>query len=327
MLKKGFLLTGILCILVLEGFSQVFIQNTLYPYNRFVYNPAAAGTADGTQLALMGRLQWLGIDGGPRLVTASINTPLETLQSGVGVHFVLDELGPLSTTGANASYAYHFQLRPGDVSSPRISIGAAAGVLQKRIDGTRFLYDQSGGIDPVVPTSNNSVIVPNLSAGIYLTLPDDKLFVGLSGQDLLEPSLEELLGTSSIGDDSKVSRSFYLMGGYRFDLPGRDITIQPTFMGRAEGGLSSFQFDLSTYVHIRSLITFGVSHRFYNDSFSGMAGFRITENTFLGYAFDYTVSDLNANGDLSSHEIFLSYTFRTAKRTKGPLDNVIKKPR
>ncbi len=322
MLRRFLLICFITSSLAEVAVAQVFIQNTMYVHNRFIYNPAAAGTQNGTNATFMGRLQWLGIDGGPQTFTASINTPLERMQSGVGAYLIGDKLGPLSTLGVNVAYAYHFQLQPGNSESPILSIGAFGGVLQKSIDND-FRYDQTEGIDPVVPLTSNSTVVPNLGAGIYLVWPNDKLFFGLSGQDLLEPSLEGLLQTGSIGDDSKVSRSFYAMGGYRFDFRD-DISIQPTFLGRTD--LASYQLDLGVNATWRSLVTLGVAHRLFStDSFSGILGFKATDNLFLGYAYDYTVSDLNANGDLSSHEIILSYTFRSTSKSKEPIDNVIYK--
>lgn len=319
---KNFLLSLFIVLLSHSNIlAQVFIQNTMFVHNRFVYNPAAAGTQNGTNATILGRLQWLGVDGGPQTFTASINTPLEQMQSGVGAYLIGDQLGPLSTLGFNVAYSYHFQLRPGDENSPILSIGAFGGILQKSIDND-FRYDQTDGIDPVVPLNANNTVVPNLGAGLYLVWPNDKLFVGISGQDLLEPSLEGLLRTSSLGEDSRVRRSFYAMGGYRIDIR-EDLNLQPTFLGRTD--LASYQLDVGINATWRSLVTLGVSHRlFSSDSFSGIVGFKATDNLFLGYAYDYTLSDLNANGDLSSHEIILSYTFRTAEKIKGPLDNVLK---
>lgn len=322
MLKK--ILLFVVMLWALPGVAQIFVQNTMYPSTRFIYNPAVAGAREGTEATLLGRLQWVGIDGAPRLFTASIQSSLTKLQSGVGAYIIGDELGPLTTLGVNVAYSYHMDLRPGDISSPRISIGVFGGLLQKTLNGD-FRYDQSDGIDPVVPQGSLSTVVPNLGAGVYFSLPDvegnERLFLGLSGQDLLEPTIEDLTFTQGVGDDSRVRRSFYMMGGYTFDI-NEDISLQPTFLARTDG--TSYQFDLSAYVSLKKIVVLGVSHRFYNDSFSGIAGFNVTPDLFVGYAYDYTLSRLNANGDLASHELVLTYRFKTATKNPDRIDNTIK---
>ena len=67
-------------IVSLSASAQVYFQNTMYAFNRFVYNPAAAGMSqigmeNGVNLTLLGRQQWLGIEGAPRLSTLICKFP------------------------------------------------------------------------------------------------------------------------------------------------------------------------------------------------------------------------------------------------------------
>lgn len=308
--------------------AQVFVQNTMYAYNRYLYNPGAAGipgganVEGGANITLLGRLQWLGVGGGPNLFGATFNAPLESISSGIGAYAIRDELGPLASTGLNLSYAYHLQLGDGD-DSPTLSIGAAGGLHQKSINGN-FIYNDANGPDPLVPLGNfsSSAMVPSLVAGLYLTWPEDKFFVGVSGHDLLEPDIEDLLLTSGVGQDSKIPRSFYLMAGYTFDL-NTDLRLQPTFLARTDG--VSTQFDIGVNGTLKDVFVFGVSHR-WEDSFAGMFGFHVSDRSFMGYSYDYTTSGLNANGDLNTHEIILSYTFPGGGRNPAKLRNVKDNP-
>jgi hypothetical protein len=50
-------------------------QFTQYMYNRFGLNPGAAGYAGAWQIAGLGRLQWLGIDGHPSTFALNVHTP------------------------------------------------------------------------------------------------------------------------------------------------------------------------------------------------------------------------------------------------------------
>lgn len=320
MMKKLALFVMWVTLFGISGNAQVFIQNTLYPFNRFVYNPAIAGMEDGTTLTLMGRLQWLGIDGAPSLFTTSVDTRIEALQSGVGGYIIADRLGPLTTTGVNGSYSYHLSLVPDKL---RLGIGASAGILQKAING-EFRYDPSNGEDPVVPLGqySNSVIVPNLAAGLYLSGLDDdgeeQFYVGISGQDLLEPSIDDITLTPGVGQESRVSRTFYFTAGYRFVL-SENVELEPSLLARTDG--ASSQLDLSAFLTLKSLVLVGLNHRFGNDSFSGSLGVKISDNAFVAYSYDYTISGLNQNGDISSHEIVLSYTFPQGRRRADRIDN------
>ena len=62
--------------------------------------------------------------------------------------------------------------------------------------------------------------------------------------------------------------------------------------------------DASLNVLFLEKFTLGASSRL-KDSYSALAGFQISKNFFLGYSYDYSISDL---GDYNqgSHEIFLS---------------------
>lgn len=301
--------------------GQIFIQNTLHPFTRFVYNPAAAGVTEEANAAIMGRLQWLGIDGSPRTIAAFIETPLPSFDSGVGVHIIADQLGPLATTGIQLSYAYHLLVK----GNAKLSIGASAGILQKSLNGN-FIYNTDNGEDPLVPVGNynSSLIVPGLNAGIYFSGPKDKYYIGISGQDLLEPSIEDLTLATGVGPDSRVARSFYLLGGYRFNVAD-NISLLANAAGRTDG--VSYQLDAGAQATVNNKFIFGTSYRFIdNESVSGMVGIQITDKLMAAYAYDFVLSGLNSARDLSSHEIVLSYRMKV-NRNKTGLDDTIKKRR
>ncbi|MEM6802758.1 MAG: type IX secretion system membrane protein PorP/SprF [Bacteroidota bacterium] len=308
------LVAFLLGALTYSAVGQTFVQNTMHPFSRFLYNPAAAGTKmPGTNyrstLTLLGRQQWLGLDGAPRTISAMYSTPLDGISSAVGANIIRDEQGPLATTGLNVAYAY--QLKFGDdTDAPRLSFGINGGILQKSLNG-EFIYDDRGGIDPTVPLGSYSAstVVPSLGAGIYFSSFNDKFFVGLSGQDLLEPEIEELLLTSGIGADSKVARSFYLMGGYRFDI-NPDASLQPVVMVKTDG-VEEPQYDVSLYWRYKPMV-FGISNRFNTKSYesvSGILGFNVLDRAFVGYSFDFTVNALSRGNDVNSHEIIVSWAF------------------
>lgn len=322
-----FTLTSVLILIVnLTASGQVYFQNTMYSFNRFVYNPAAAGMSqigmeNGVNLTLLGRQQWQGIEGAPRLSTLFVNTPVQKINGGIGASLVVDQLGPLTSTGLDVSYAFNI-INDGNL---KLSIGVSGGFRQKAFNGD-WQYDTQNGEDPILLSGASSAMVPSLGAGVYLSAIDGRFFVGLSGLDLLEPSIESLLLNPS-GPDSKVPRSFYLIGGYKFDLDfgGPNVmSITPTVMARTDG-IFPPQVDMNVYWNY-SPITFGLGYRFFNDSFNGMLGVNVNDRTFIGYSYDYTMSALNAAGDVNTHEIIISYTFPAATGNGGRKVDILDNP-
>lgn len=332
-MKQFSLLIGLCIGVLVSGQAQVFFQNTMHPYVRFAYNPAAAGFAlpgmeEGANFTLMGRQQWLGIEGAPRTPLFAFQAPLPAKSGSIGAVLASDRTGPLTSSWLDVAYAYQLELG----ESLRLSIGAAGGLKQVSLNPEGFRYDQSGGIDPVVPLATQGVLVPTLSAGLYLTGVDPatgregNYFVGISGQNLLEPSIEGLLGTAgtgtSVGEDSKIARSFALMGGYRFDFSQR-FSLQPMLMLQTDG-VGSPQTMASVYVNYKPIVV-GVNYRMNSgESVGGMIGFNISDRTFFGYSYDYPTTALSAVGDLHSHELILSYTLPgTGARGRGEKVDVI----
>lgn len=319
MMKAKALLLAILCFAG-AAHAQIYFQNTLYTFNQFVYNPAAAGLpqaglVQGPRLTLMGRSQWAGINGAPRTGTLAFQHYDSTYSSAIGAMLVYDDIGPFSTSRVDLAYA--FVLPVGDL---RLRFGVNGGIQNRRIGATWNPEDPN---DPTLPLTPQSAVLPSLGAGLMLSHATGKFFVGISAQDLLEPSLEGLLLTPGIGEESAVSRSFFLMGGYRFDIGSRS-SLTPSVFLRTEG--SRPQADFSLQWNYKPLIV-GLNYRANSqDSFSGLLGFQISDRTFLGYSYDYTLSSLNASSDVHTHEVVLSYAFPRSARNPNKTKDILNDP-
>ncbi|MFK7969262.1 MAG: PorP/SprF family type IX secretion system membrane protein, partial [Bacteroidia bacterium] len=302
--------------------GQSYIQNTMYDYTRFLYNPATAGfnhagTNQGWTLGSLGRQQWVGIDGSPRLVSLTGHRYFDGFGS-IGGTLLQDQLGPFTSTSVNLAYGFPLQLGP----ESHLSLGISGGFSQRALNFQVIAIDP--GDQVIVDPGNflsNSTGAFNLSAGVFYQSRKDgfeKFFIGLSGQDLLEPSLEALTFAPNTGEISNIPRSFYLTSGYKIPIgywAGTNYNyIQPTVMLRMHG--SVFQSDISLYAKI-SALRFGLNYRGVayafsergSESFGGILGFDVSEELFFGYSYDLNISGLNANGDASSHEIVLTYRF------------------
>jgi len=309
------LLTG-LCSLPALG--QQYFQNTMFPYTQYGYNPAAAGATrvgmdQGSMLTLMGRLQWLGFEGGPETSYLSYETGLPANAGYVGGLVVFDRAGAITTGTVTASYAYEFEL---GADNNFLRIGASGGIKQWRLDPTNFQARDDN--DPILPEGITSVAVPALSTGVYFTgnYPDNdlKYYGGISIQNLLEPSFDNAL--RAVGSGTEDVRTFILSGGYNFKLDADRMRLMPSIMMINDFALTAPQVSTGLLWSYKP-IAIGVNYRFFGESVGATAGFHITDDLFVGYSYDYPTTTLNASSDVNTHEVILTYRLGSSRSTVG----------
>ncbi|MDB5284838.1 MAG: hypothetical protein JWO06_3913, partial [Bacteroidota bacterium] len=78
----------LLCALLFAGgaFAQSEPQFTQYMYNKYLFNPAYAGSQDGFEFGLLHRSQYVGLSE-PMISTQGFdfNIPLNSISSGIGL--------------------------------------------------------------------------------------------------------------------------------------------------------------------------------------------------------------------------------------------------
>jgi type IX secretion system PorP/SprF family membrane protein len=136
-LKKYILLLAMGAALQ-NSYAQQTVQFSQYMFNGLVVNPAYAGYKEDWTLNLSSRLQWAGIDGAPRTNTISVDGVLNPDNKNMALGFLAtnDRLGPENNTSFYANYAY--RLRLDDEDTKRLSFGFGAGLVQYRIDASKF---------------------------------------------------------------------------------------------------------------------------------------------------------------------------------------------
>jgi type IX secretion system PorP/SprF family membrane protein len=320
-------LTLTLILVYSIALAQQDPQYTMYMFNRQVINPANSGANDATNVTLLGRTQWVGIDGAPNTFTASLNGPSARLHGGIGGYIMADNLGPLSTLAAKFQYAYRFKL-PME-NEARLHLGLEAGFLQKSLK-TNWRYNQDYGIDPALVGGKPNVLLPDLGIGAYYYVPDEenegrtRYYLGATLTHILEGDLKGFTTT----DRSKLNRQFVFTGGYSINLnpsSNSSVFLEPSANLRTDG--VSFQYDLNCNMHINPIV-FGLSIRGLSQNkrsdLCGIAGFHVNDRLFLAYSYDYALSALGAFTS-GSHELVLSYTFPNLFALPKPENNVLDK--
>jgi len=271
--------------------SQQDPQYTQYMYNMNIINPAYAGSQETLSIGLMGRTQWVGFTGAPKTLTAAIHAPAGK-NVGLGFSIIADEIGPVKEQNAYADFSYTLEVS----DEGRFAMGVKGGLTFQNINYNLLSMEQEN--DPLFYENLNKTS-PNFGAGVlYYT---NNFYVGLSMPNILETRYFEKEGGSISHASEKVH--YFLTGGYVFDI-SKNLKLKPSTMMKAVVG-APVSVDLSANALINNAFEVGLSWRM-DDSISGMVNFLVSPNFRLGYAYDYTLTNL---GDFNSgsHEVFLLY--------------------
>ncbi|MEP1488126.1 MAG: type IX secretion system membrane protein PorP/SprF [Algibacter sp.] len=285
-----------LTFLSLQSFAQQDSQFTQYMYNMSVINPAYATAEQGIlNLGGLYRTQWVGIEGAPKTGTFFAHTPIND-KIEMGISFVNDNIGDVvNENNIFADFAY---VLPVGIES-KISFGVKAGVtlFDTNFDGFQL---QSGGAGTDAAFDENiSRAFPNLGIGAFFFT--DTYYLGLSAPNML--STKHLENENGINITGVQNVHYFLTGGYVFDI-NRGLKLKPAFMARGVKG-APLALDITANVLINEKLEAGLGYRL-GDAMTALVNFRITPELRVGYAYDYTTTNL---GDFNSgsHEIFILF--------------------
>ena len=277
-------------LLAIVSYGQQDAQFTQYMYNTISINPVYAGSRGAMSIFALHRTQWVGLDGAPTTNAASINTPINNSNLGLGVSFVNDKIGPTNENTISADLSYTIPTS----ENFKLSFGmkATANLFNLNVDKLNPA-DQG---DPQFQNLRN-VFTPNVGAGIYYH--SDKAYLGLSVPNFIQ--------TNRYNDNQvaifKEKINYYLIGGYVFDL-SYDIKFKPAFLTKLVEG-SPLQVDVSANFMFIEKVVVGVAYR-WSAAMSAMVGFQVTDGMYIGYGYDLETTNLE-NYNSGSHEIFLRY--------------------
>jgi type IX secretion system PorP/SprF family membrane protein len=297
---KKILIAAVLSVLAyVETQAQQDPHYTQYMYNMNVMNPAYAGSKENLSLGLLYRKQWVNVDGAPSTFSFSGSMPAGK-NVGIGLSVIADEIGPVKEQNAYADFSYTLNLG----GEHRLAFGLKAGATFQRIG----LNSQIAPTLPVITDdafaedSNNSFL--NLGAGIFYYT--DNYYFAVSVPNMLKATHLDYNGTQ-YGTETQ---HYFFTGGYVFNLTP-DIKFKPFAMLKTTFNAPS-SLDVNTNFLFNEKFEIGASYRV-DDSFGAMAGFAITPQIRIGYAYDHIISDLKTV-TTSSHEVILLFDIDLPKK-------------
>lgn len=290
------LLVSVLMLLSGAIYAQQDAQFTQYMYNTVNVNPAYAGSRNSMSVFALHRTQWVGLDGAPVTNQASINTPIEGSNIGLGLSILNDKIGPSDESDISVDFSY--SIKTSDRYKLSFGLKATANLLN--IDFNKLSQYDSG--DNIFSVNVDNKLSPNIGVGLYYH--SDDTYIGISAPNLLETRhFDRYAGSGSNSHIATEKIHYYLIAGHVFDLSG-SVKFKPSLLTKLVQG-APLQVDVSGNFLINEKFMAGIAYR-WSAAVSAMVGFQVSDSWFIGYGYDLETTRL-ANYNSGSHEIFLRY--------------------
>lgn len=270
-------------------------EYTHYMYNMSVVNPAyATGVPAMMNFGGFYRTQWVGAVGAPKTFTFFGHTAISDKVE-AGLSFISDDIGDGAKKENNIYADFAYVLKLGGKN--RLSLGLKAGVSSMQTNFNGFKFN-----DPATDMAfaeNINATKPNIGVGAYYFR--DNLYVGISAPNLLKSKyIEEKSGVNAFGSENIHT---FLTAGYVFQVSDM-WKVKPAFMTKFVKG-APISIDLTANVLYNEKFELGAAYRI-DDSVSALFNFSITPTLRVGYAYDYTLTNLGQFNS-GTHEIMLLF--------------------
>jgi len=275
---------------------------SLYMFDPLLLNPAYAGTQLQLSATAIYRNQWVNFPGAPKTFTASSHMGFKQNRVGLGFIAGKDVIGVHDETSLYFAYSYKLPLSRFDKNTS-LSFGIQGGfnALQSDYTLTISREDDKYGVF----RSFN----PNFGAGIFYR--NKSTYVGFSVPYFLN---SEILNVQTAFESSaRRYRYYYLTGGFTKKL-SNTVKIIPSALVRIQDK-APFTLDATLITVLYDVVGIGLSYR-WTDSFIGLFELQLNENFHVGYAYDFTSSDIRTYSN-GTHEIMINYRFKITKFHQG----------
>lgn len=275
-----------------------------YMFNNSVISPAQAGAKDENQWGVLGRYQWIGIDGAPTTHTAFFNFRLPS-NVGLAAGIYQDNIGPVRDFTFQTDVAYRARLTENWYLS---------GGLRMIVSSIKVNLLDLQNVDHNDPYFNQ-----NLSSGLHLNVGagllafSERAFFGIS----LPKAQRKGFGQQN-KEVNMVSRHLFVYGGTTIDLLD-NLVVTPSALFKTSERAPS-QLDLNAIFGYSRYFDFGPMLRSnlsegWLDAVGFLVGIYVTPNWYFGYMYEYPVNDLNLVTK-QTHEVSLRYLWGSSRETR-----------
>ncbi|MGY4537139.1 type IX secretion system PorP/SprF family membrane protein [Mucilaginibacter sp. UYNi724] len=281
-------------LLLLCG-SRLKAQQQIYSYAQYADNLTPINAAysmldKAGSVNVMGRRQFIGIDGAPTSLLLSGVLPIESISGAAGIYVLNDQVAVEKQLEINAFFAKSIQLSGNDFLAVSINAGIRNYVAN---------YSTLDSFDPQFKDDVRETS-PNLGFGVMFY--SERYYLGLSLPELTIRSL----GTASVQQANYLKNHFYFSGAYLLDM-GEDMKFKPSALVAYVKGADLIT-DVTGTIYLKETLGIGAGYRT-NKRATGILSV-IGDTYKVGYSYQFGTSSNTLGGfNTAIHEVSLSYRF------------------
>ena len=279
---------------------------TLYMFNTWAVNPAAAGYRDLPTVTLHHRSQWLGFKGAPTFQSINVSTPaFHSRRLGISMGLTNRRAGYFQAQTGTLALSYSL-IKTGNFGI-KMGLQGSMRRLTSRFDlADDILILQA---DRSIPPRNSTRYFGNIGFGTLVTLGD--AYFGFS----VPFYLQNVIGINPYTPVSAAeSPHFYCMGGLSFQL-SEGMVLKPNIMIKYVKN-APWNIESNLNILIQDKVTIGASYRAGRTNLVGLGEsvsmttfLQINERVALGGAYDWILSEIG-QFSYGSFEMLMRYDLK-----------------
>ncbi len=268
---------------------------SLYMVNPYLYNSASSGFTSGLNVALQYTNQWVGIEGSPSEISATVHKLLRETNFSMGGIVLCEKIGVSKLLEVEMSGTYRFLVS--DWTWLSLNVGGGARCIGKDFS----LLRQDG--DPYFERQDRSEVVVRFRMGAWLRF---------DGEDFLAFSVRGVGNGHLRAFGHKQATHFYLSGGKRIRTSAERHLMLNGMLHVAK--YTPFGAVFSPSLQIRKKREYGLSYQT-GRMLSPWVKLNPKENIFISCMYSLPMSRLCQAGNAST--LSLSVGFRCVSQEKG----------
>ena len=281
-----FIINSLLLTLPFMGRAQHGVSYNQFGQLRNTFNNSLSTMDERGSLTVLGRRQWVGVDGAPKALWASGNMKIRPIDMSVGVDFKQSSLGVVKESEATAFVAKAVRISEDEYLS--LSMGGGLIYFQGN-------YGQLDGADPSFRDNireTNGIL--SISTSFYRK---DRFYAGIS--------IPRLSLIRDKNREYEFRNIYYATAGFLFQLD-ESFHLRPSVLFTKKDD-TNMQFDASALVFMGKKIGLGLGLQSQGD-LSGLMQLNFGDFG-LGYSYQFSPKSTTANQRISNntHEIGLRY--------------------
>ncbi len=296
---KKIISTILLIIIANFVFSQQIPIQNQFLVNKFAIAPAYAGYSGHTEAFINYRQNWIGIDGAPKLTTASFNGKIAG-NMGYGLSAMAESSGNFSQIYITGAYAYHLKFR----DNVSLNFGLAPQLFRNQMDLSK-INSYGTQLDPMLQ-NNNGLAVTAFDVGISSVFIMNGINIGISVPRTIGMSFD-YKGTDA---SYQLKRHYIAFATWEENITEK-IALTPLVLVRTTEK-SELNFEVGLIAKMNDRLWGGASYRADNSIVTSVGGV-VGDRLVLNYSYEFGIGGL-ATANSGTHEFTMGFLMKRAKK-------------